>query len=290
MEPLINWKELQFARLGRPAGGPGGAVDWSAMAAMYARMAEMEAEHTTYQVDAFPTDAADTVLDIGCGPGRISVPMARRAARVTAMDSASGMLDACRANVAAAGLDNVDYLQLDWHEAVAGENVPLHDIVICSRTVALGQLERLSEFARKRVAVVMWANAPSIPPILDRIFEGAQDPQNSMRGHGSPDRRLAYNVLYNIVYDLGFEPNVVVVPDGFTRTFATPEEEYDYLRVLRPMLPGAQAEAAFLTNVDHFTTTNPDGSVTFLVTTRSVVLWWDVHPASYEEVWPTHAH
>lgn len=282
---FINWAELQHMRYVPPGHGPGGDVCWDDHATMYSKMAAMEAEYTEHQVNAFGCAPTDTVLDIGCGPGRITVPMARRAASVTALDNSGPMLDACRANCEAAGVANVRTLQLSWHDAVAGENVALHDIVVCSRTVALSDLERVSTFARKRVAMIVWANAPSIPPILDRLFEGAQDrPLGGPRGR-PVDRRLAYNVSYNLVYDLGYEPNLAIVPDGFSRTFGSAEEQYSYLRDLRPMKAGAEAEAAFRANVDRFTTVNADGSRTFRVETRSVVMWWDVERPTFDEIW-----
>ena len=285
---LINWAELQHMRYVPPGRGPGGSVNWDNQAKMYAKMAAMEAEYTEYQVNAFPCGPQDTVLDIGCGPGRITVPMARRSASVTALDSSEGMLAQCRSNCEAAGVTNVQTLALDWHDTVAGGNVAVHDVVVCSRTAALGTIERLSAFARKRVAVILWANAPSIPPILDRLFAGAQDEQ--LGGGPGPDRTgparfLGYNVLFNLVYDLGYEPNVAVVPDGFTRTFTSAEEQYEYLRDLRRISSGQQAEATFRSNVDHFTSVNDDGTRTFRMETRSVVIWWDVARPSFEDIW-----
>ncbi len=283
---LINWAELQHMRYVPPGRGPGGDVRWDDHAHMYTKMAAMEAEYTEHQVNAFPCDPQDTVLDIGCGPGRITVPMAHRAASVTALDSSEAMLAQCRANCESAGVANVQTIALDWHDAAPGENIALHDVVICSRTVALNDIERLSSFARKRVAMILWANAPSIPPILDRLFAGAQD--DLLGGEprpNAPERFLGYNVSFNLIYDLGYEPNVAVVPDGFARTFTSAEEQYDYLRDLRQISSIPHAEAAFRANVDRFTTVNDDGTRTFRVETRSVVLWWDVAQPTYNEIW-----
>ena len=36
--------------------------------------------------------------------------------------------------------------------------------------------------------------------------------------HLCKDRRLGYNVFYNMVYDLGYDPNIKIVTDGFTKT------------------------------------------------------------------------
>ena len=53
------------------------------------------------------------VLDAGCGPGRLTVPLARKAGcagRVVALDLQPGMLARAKRKVEAAGLQNVDFL------------------------------------------------------------------------------------------------------------------------------------------------------------------------------------
>jgi len=54
-----------------------------------------------------------TVLDAGCGPGRLTVPLARSvgaAGRVVAFDIQTGMLARAKAKVEAAGLTNVEFV------------------------------------------------------------------------------------------------------------------------------------------------------------------------------------
>jgi len=54
------------------------------------------------------------VLDAGCGPGRVTIPAAKRvgdAGRVVAMDIQEGMLSRTREKASAAGLSNITYLQ-----------------------------------------------------------------------------------------------------------------------------------------------------------------------------------
>ena len=42
---------------------------------------------------------------------------------------------------------------------------------------------------------------------------------------------------FNILYDLGIDPNVRIVKDGFTKDYATYEEAYDDLRTLGEIKP-----------------------------------------------------
>jgi ubiquinone/menaquinone biosynthesis C-methylase UbiE len=54
------------------------------------------------------------VLDFGCGPGRLTIPVAKRigpAGTVTAFDIQPGMLERVRVKAARAGLDNIEFVQ-----------------------------------------------------------------------------------------------------------------------------------------------------------------------------------
>lgn len=54
------------------------------------------------------------VLDVGCGPGRVTIPLARRvgpAGSVVAMDVQPGMLERARHKAEAAGLANIRFLR-----------------------------------------------------------------------------------------------------------------------------------------------------------------------------------
>jgi SAM-dependent methyltransferase len=52
-----------------------------------------------------------SVLDFGCGAGRLTLPLARRAETVTATDIAPTMLAHVRRNAEAAGLGNIRYVE-----------------------------------------------------------------------------------------------------------------------------------------------------------------------------------
>jgi 2-polyprenyl-3-methyl-5-hydroxy-6-metoxy-1,4-benzoquinol methylase len=58
----------------------------------------MEKLHTLNQVNALPLLPDDTLLDVGCGPGRLSVPLAQRVKSVTSLDVSEEVLKFCRKN------------------------------------------------------------------------------------------------------------------------------------------------------------------------------------------------
>jgi len=279
--PFINWEALAQLAMSqrreqesrpRPRTGYGA---WDDNAAFYDQMAKMEAIFTLNQINCFDTDPSDTVLDVGCGPGRIAVPMARRAKSVTAMDSSSKMLEYCLKNAEEAGLTNVVGKYLDFHEAELGKNLEQHDIVICSRSAGFSDIMKLSTFARKYVVLVSWSNnAPCIPMIVGFLFEGTEDEGEekcNFKFHW--DRRLGVNLLYNRVYDMGFNPNLNIVEDGFTKDYNSREEAYADLRRLRPKM-SEDKMPILKRNIDKFLTENPDGTFTYLAKTETVVLWF----------------
>ena len=282
MSPLINWDELR--QLTMPAGTPrqpeGTSVnmfDNDQSANMYNQVAKMEKSYTLNQINAFETLKNDTVLDIGCGPGRISVPMAQRAKSVTSLDSSPKMLAHCKRNAQEAGVTNLNTLLLDWKDAELGKNIEQHDIVIASRSTGASDLKKLSSFAKKWAVTIAWANAPNIPNIVGDLFTGVPEARKfpPMRN----DRRISYNVTYNMIYDMGYEPNIRVVTDGFTKDFASKAEAYQDLWQLNSI--SGTISPVFRENCDKWLSKNSQGGVTFRRETRSYVIWWDPNPVKF---------
>ena len=57
------------------------------------------------------------------------------------------------------------------------------------------------------------------------------------------------------------------------KDYASREEAYADLRKLREEIDETKIDV-FRANVDKFLTENPDGTVTYLAKTKSIVLWW----------------
>ena len=269
--PLINWQELlRISRLHMSKCKPEKGM-WDHAANMYNKMAAMEYEYTFAQLDAFDTSPEDTVLDIGCGPGRISVLIAQRVKKVTAIDNSEKMLHFCKKNAQKAGVSNITTLLLDWKNAVVRENLEKHDIVIASRSEGMKDIEKLTSFARKYAVMIAWANSPCIPDILGDLFHDTS--AYAEKSLPIPrDRRLGYNVFYNMVYDLGYDPNIKIVTDGFTKDYANYEEAYADLRTLGKIEDDEMK--IFRNNCNKWLSKNDKGGITFRRETKSFVLWW----------------
>jgi SAM-dependent methyltransferase len=92
----------------------------------------------------------DRVMDVGCGIGRLTRVLARRAAHVTAVDVSPEML--ARAQELNPGLDNVEWVLGDG-VTLAGIEFGSHDAVVCHQVLehipsTRVQLGYVAEFAR----------------------------------------------------------------------------------------------------------------------------------------------
>ncbi|MDR0886693.1 MAG: class I SAM-dependent methyltransferase [Clostridiales Family XIII bacterium] len=304
--PFINWDELaKLAFRGMMPGsqkekhskdgknskdgekkgmGPGrGIGGWDGAAENYNRMVQMEKRYTLKQIDCLDITKDDTVLDVCCGPGRLVVPIAARAKSVTGLDASPKMLEYLDKYAAEEGVTNYKTILQDWEDKDAALQVPQHDIVVTSRSLGLHDVGILSRLARKTVMMTVWANgAKSIPQITGALFRDVVNEDEEKGYHHPPfpkmDRRLGNNIFYNKVYDLGYEPNVRILDDGWERTFSSRDEAYNELFKLAPAFLAEKKinMDIFHANVDKFLT-DVDGSVTYFAPTKSFVIWWDTN-------------
>lgn len=270
MNGLVNWELLHRNRFAMQGGLKMPEIDWNTITEMYDGMAKLEKAFTQKQVDTMGITKDDTVVDIGCGPGRLTVPMAKKAKSVTCVDAYDKMLERCMFNAKNEGLYNVTPLFQSWLDEDAVEKIGKHDIAVASRSVGMFDLLKLNQIATKYVFVMSFANAPSLREIQLDFLEGITDiPSFKPR----PDARMFdYNVTFNMIYDMGANPSVVVLDDGFERTYASKEEAYEDLRFLGTILP--EQEERYRANVDRYLDVLDDGSVHLLRKTKTFVMWW----------------
>src|SRR5260370_36358065 len=76
-------------------------------------------------VERLALEPAMAVLDVGCGPGRLTIPIARKVGpqgEVVAMDMQGGMLQRAQDKARAANLTNIQFLQAGVGEGKLGRD------------------------------------------------------------------------------------------------------------------------------------------------------------------------
>ena len=183
--------------------------------------AEEFAEKTNPQysgtvIDLINPSPRDKVLDVGCGPGTLSIPLAKRVESVTSLDTSEGMLGVLKRRAEEEGLNNIRCVNRFWREAEPGVDIcEEYDVVVASNCInLLGALEqpvggrvkvewdledtlhRLNRVGR-RVYVTM--------PVTDFLDEDAA----AFRSLGREYHAAPSNIhVYNVAYQLGLRPGV----------------------------------------------------------------------------------
>jgi SAM-dependent methyltransferase len=131
----------------------------------------------------------DTVLDVGAGIGRWSIPMARECKKVTALDRLPGMLEIIRENASCEGVENIETIQGDWQEA----ELEPHDHVLSSHATyaspdIVGYARKMESLARKACYLVM--RVPKHDGVIGEL-------SRRIRGcwHDSPNFLVGYSAL-----------------------------------------------------------------------------------------------
>ncbi|AYV14492.1 class I SAM-dependent methyltransferase [Shewanella algae] len=271
MQGLVNWRLLRERIMAPLSQETLASFDWNQITDMYDGMAKLERRFTQMQVDVLPITADDTVVDIGCGPGRLSVPMAQKAKSVTCVDAFDNMLSRCMHNATTAGLNNLQPLLQDWNSADAVAQIGMHDIAVASRSIGFADLVKLNRVARKYAVVMSFANAPSLREIQLSFLDGVIDMPPVSHNN---DRNFGYNVTFNMLYDMGAEPNIRIMEDGYEAQFVSREQAYEALRFVGDI--PANKEAQYRANVDKYLSESDQGFRLFRAS-RTFVMWWQTN-------------
>jgi SAM-dependent methyltransferase len=145
------------------------------------------------------------ILDIGCGTGTLAMDLARRGARVTAVDFSKGMLDRFRESMPIDLDDRIEILCMDWGNADI-RALGWHrrfDLTIAFMSPAISTpeaLERMMDTSKNACAMRGWA-ARRTHPILDELWA-------EIMGTPLDDKPQTLMIKFNLLVAMGFLPEL----------------------------------------------------------------------------------
>lgn len=154
-----------------------------------------------------------TVLDVGCGGGAASLPLASKASAIVGVDSSHGMLEALLERTKAAGVQ-AQTIEGAWPDVA--DATPMADVVVCNHVAynaadLAGFTSRLTDHARHGVVMELTAAHPlSTMNELWLQFHGVQRPVQ-------PTADLAVEVLEEMEVHPGREDWTSPGGGGFAR-------------------------------------------------------------------------
>jgi 2-polyprenyl-3-methyl-5-hydroxy-6-metoxy-1,4-benzoquinol methylase len=145
-------------------------------------------------------NSEETVLEIGPGNGRWTIPLAKAAKNVTAVEPSEAMLNILKENISDAKVSNIQILPASWKNA----SVQPHDVVICAHGIYASPdfaafVRKMEQYSKKRCYLAI-----RLPPSDGIIGELCI----AIYGHyyDSPNAIIAYNALYS----MGIYANVLI--------------------------------------------------------------------------------
>ena len=190
--------------------------DWNKAAPNFGKSARKDDYHTRL-IEKINVSKDDTILDLGCGEGSITIPLAKRAKSVTGVDSAYKMLEILNEKAQKEGIGNIKTIEGDLTN-ITIDNVGKHDIIVASRSLN-GVLDiketiaNINEIADKYVYITLFG--PNNWKIEREFYEYIDKEYFEFPSH---------RYFFNILIDMGIYPNVENLNIGQERQYESVEE------------------------------------------------------------------
>jgi SAM-dependent methyltransferase len=167
------------------------------------------------------------VLDIGAGPGTLSIPLSPRVKKITAVEPGAGMVEILREHAEREKLHNITCVQKTWEEIdLSSDLTPPFDIVIASLSLTMHDIR---EALRKMDA----ASCGSVHlfwfvdmPFWERMYADLWEPLHGSPYHAGPKA----DCLFGVLYQMGIYPDVTMLPLSKEYRFGSQEEMLGFFR------------------------------------------------------------
>lgn len=146
-------------------------------------------------------DENDTVLDVGCGEGSVTIPIAEKVKKVIGIDSSPKMLEYLKKRAVKNNINNIETI-LKPIEDITYVEIGNVDVVICSRSlngiVPIDKtLSELNKIANKYVFITIFGPE-------NKKIEKDFEKEIGIKTEDFPD----YNYFFNILFNLGIYANI----------------------------------------------------------------------------------
>ena len=176
-----------------------------------------------YQIALFDKlilDENDTVLDVGCGEGSVTIPLAKQVKKVIGIDSSPKMLEYLEKRAKDNDVDNIKTI-LKPIEEITYEEIGDVDVVVCSRSLngilPIDEvLFELNKIANKYVFITIFGPE-------NKKIEKDFDKELGIKTEDFPD----YNYFFNILFNMGIYANVELFDLNNYREYSSIDEAMD---------------------------------------------------------------
>lgn len=203
------WREKLEAKEDR-------SKDWNKRAPNFGKSAKKD-DYPIKLLEKMDISKEDTVLDLGCGEGSITIPLAKLAKSVTGVDSAYKMLEILNEKAQKEEINNIKTIEEDLTK-VTIDDVGKHDIIVASRSLngvlnIKETIANINEIADKYVYITLFG--PNNWKLEKEFYQSINKEYFEFPSH---------RYFFNILVDMGIYPNVENLNIGKEREYESIEE------------------------------------------------------------------
>ena len=274
MTGIINWNELWKAmRSGHQRRGDRGedmGSRWDKRAKKFNESVMQYTERTERQIAKLELKPEYTVLDVGAGTGRLTIPIAKQVKSVTAVDPSKGMLACLQENVEREGITNVTSINKRWEDIEPGVDIEPHDVVIACHSLGMFDIQealtKMDAASKRYVYIINFAGR--------WMGNGDEELQKAVFGEEHRSwHSLDYILFYNILHDMKIYANVDILDTEFEQHYDSLDDAVERWKEMRDIPP--EKEDVLRAHLSKILAKDSEtGSLSFKRESKSATIWW----------------
>ena len=211
-QPKIDWEKLWQEELNTEKK----RRNWDNIASKFGKWIE-EDDYPTKLLKYMNITPKDTIVDLGCGEGSITIPLAKKSSKVLAVDKSKEMLNILNKKAKEEKLTNIKTLNEDIF-TINKEKIGKYDIVLASRSVSgtyeiKKLIKTLNQISNKYVYITFYGP------------DNKKEANKALKYIGKETEKIPdHTIIYNLLNSMNIKANVINLECESVKSYDTLKE------------------------------------------------------------------